>query len=261
MNGPGRRRGLAVLTYHAFGPRRTVTATEPDWFLETLAALTGAGFHGVDLADWVARGLPDERMGFALAFDDGPRSVLDVAGAVASYGLPATVFLVTDRVGLDNSWPGQPAHVARERLLGWSELEGLAALGFRFGAHGRSHRRLDALDPARLVDELRGSRDAVEQRLGRPCTLLAYPYGVSTPAVRRAAARHFEAAFGTGLDFADGAQDPFDLARIDAYFVHSRAALDALVRGRWRGALRWRRAARAVRRGFEHAVRAGRPAA
>jgi peptidoglycan/xylan/chitin deacetylase (PgdA/CDA1 family) len=241
-----------VLTYHAFAPRRSVTATEPAWFLETLAALRAAGYRGVDLADWVARGRPDEPEGFALAFDDAPRSVLDVAGAVASMKVPATLFVVTDRVGGDNDWPGQPAHVAREPLLGWSDLEALAALGFRFGAHGKTHVRLDRCDPARLDDELRGSREAVEQSIGVPCPLFAYPYGASTPRVRRAAARHFSAAFGTRLDYARASQDPFDLARIDAYYLDGRPALDALIRGRWQGTLRWRRALRAVRGGVEH---------
>ena len=240
-------RGLAVLTYHSLASRRSVTATEPPWFAETLAALHAAGFHGVDLGDWVARGRPDEPDGYALAFDDGLRSVLDVAEVVAAYRVPATVFVVSDRVGADNSWEGQPSWVARERLLDWSELETLARLGFRFGAHGRTHLRLDGLDPTRLDDELRGSRDAIEQRIGESCPLLAYPYGVAPPRVRRAASRHFAAAFGTRLDYATDSQGPFNLGRIDAYYLDSRLTLGALVRDRWRSRLRLRRALRAVK--------------
>ena len=256
---PGR--GLAVLTYHGFAPRRSLTATEPAWFAETLSALTAAGFHGVDLADWVARGRPDEPDGFALAFDDGLASVLRVADVVARHQVPATVFVVTDRVGLDNAWPGQPSGVMREALLGWKELDSLASLGFTIAAHGRTHRPLTNCDPAGLDDELRGARDAIEQRLGRPCQLLAYPYGSVSPRVRTAASKYFAGAFGTRLGHADGMRHAFDLARIDAYYLDTRQALDALVRDRWRGYLRWRRTLRAVRHEASRVVSLGRSTA
>jgi peptidoglycan/xylan/chitin deacetylase (PgdA/CDA1 family) len=138
--------------------------------------------------------------------------------------------------------------VAVEPLLSWSEADALARVGFRFGSHGCTHARLDRLDAESLARELDGSRAAIEDRLGRPCRLLAYPYGLTSARVRRAAARRFAAGFGTRLDYAGGGQDPFDLARVDAYYLRSRRSLDALVAGRARGWLRWRRALRAVRR-------------
>jgi len=253
--------GLAILTYHAFAPRRSLIATEPAWFAETLSALAAAGFHGVDLAGWLARGRPDEPDGFALAFDDGLASIVGVADLVARYRIPATVFVVTDRVGRDNAWPGQPAGVARERLLGWKELDALSGLGFTIAAHGRSHRPLTACDPVALEDELRGSRDAVEQRLGRACRLLAYPFGSVSPRVRAAASRYFAGALGTRLGHADAAQHAHDLARIDAFYLDTRRALDALVRDRWRGRLRWRRTLRAVRREATRVALLGRSSA
>jgi len=251
------RAGLPVLTYHALDTRRSVTATDPAWFAATLAALRAAGYRAVCLDDWVARGRPDEPRGFALAFDDGLRSVLRVADVLARFRAPATVFLVTGRVGTDNAWPGQPRGVAVEPLLSWPDVRDLAAAGVRFGAHGLTHARLDRLDDARLAAELAGSRATIEDRLGRPCRLFAYPYGLSTPRVRRAAAREFAAAFGTRLDDARSDQDPFDLARVDACYLRSRRVLDALVNGRARGWLRRRRALRAVRRFAEAFVPAG----
>lgn len=240
--------GLPVLTYHAIGTRRSVTATDPSWFAETLSALLGAGFRAVDLDDWVARGRPDEPRGFAVAFDDGLSSVLRVAGLLKGLGVPATVFLVTGRVGTDNAWPGQRGDVPVEPLLSWPEIEGLAQSGFRFAAHGATHARLDRLDAQCLGRELRGSREAIEDRLGRPCRLLAYPNGAAPRRVRQAAARHFAAAFGTRLGYADGGQDVFGLARVDAYYLRTPRALDALINDRWRGWLRWRRALRSLRR-------------
>ncbi len=158
--------------------------------------------------------------GFALTIDDGLQSIWEVAEVVARHKATATVFVVTDRVGSDNAWPGQPAQVSRERLLSWTDLESLSPLGFRFAAHGRTHRPLDRCDDSQLADE-RGSRDAIEQRLGRPCPLFAYPYGRSNPRVHQAARRCFSAAFGTRLDTASAGQDLHRLSRIDAYYLRS----------------------------------------
>jgi peptidoglycan/xylan/chitin deacetylase (PgdA/CDA1 family) len=242
--------GLPILTYHAIDAARGVTATDPAWFAETLAALSETGHRAVDLGEWIAAGRPDVGRGFALAFDDGLRSVLDVADLLARHRFPATVFLVTEWMGLDNDWPGQPSGLPRAPLLSWSDLDALHAAGVRFAAHGRTHHRLDRLDDAALDDELRGSRDAIEQRLRRPCRLLAYPDGVSTARVRRAAARHFDAAFGTRLDYASAFQDPHNLSRIEAYYLRSRRALDLLTTGRWHPWLRMRRMLRSARRAW-----------
>lgn len=243
-----RSRGLPVLTYHALDTSGSVLATDPSWFAETLAALAESGMRAVDLGDWVAQGRPEVERGFALTFDDGLRSVLSAADLLARYRVPATVFLVTDRMGTDNAWPGQPAGIPRLPLLAWSDLDALRAAGCRFAAHGRTHARLDRCDPGILDSELRGARDAVEQRTGQPCDLVAYPYGATTPLVRRAASRHFRAALGTRLDVASATADLFDLPRIDAYYLRSWRGVERLTSGRWRGWLRVRRALRRARR-------------
>jgi peptidoglycan/xylan/chitin deacetylase (PgdA/CDA1 family) len=244
MTSPG---PLPILTYHAIDSSRAVTATDPSRFAATLDALLEAGFRAVDLGEWLKLGRPPVDRGFALAFDDGLRSVLGVADRLARLDVPATVFLVSGRIGLDNAWPGQPSGIPRARLLGRSDLESLARLGFRFGSHGRSHRRLARLSAGELEAELVRSRDEIEQWVGRRCGLLAYPYGSSNARVRRAASKVYDAAFGTRLAYAGAADDPFDIARIDAFYLRSRRALDLLIAGRWRGRLAFRRALRAVR--------------
>ena len=240
-------RGLPILTYHAIDATGSVVSTERAYFAATLDALVEAGFHAVDLAGWIAAGRPDVGRGFALAFDDGLRSILEVVDLLAQRRMPATVFLVTDRMGSDNDWPGQPNAIPRAPLLAWSDLGALAAVGFGFAAHSRTHSRLDRCDDRTLESELRGSRDAIEERLGRPCRLLAYPYGLAPARVRRAAMRHFDAAFGTRLDVAAATQDSLNIARIDAYYLRRRCVLDRLLAGRVRHWLRGRRMLRAAR--------------
>ena len=239
--------GLPILTYHAIDATGSVVSTERAHLAATLDALVEAGFHAVDLAEWIAQGRPDVDHGFALAFDDGLHSILEVADLLASRRVTATVFLVTDRMGSDNDWPAQPKAIPRAPLLAWSDLDALAAAGFRFAAHSRTHARLERCDDQSLECELRGSRDAIEQRLGRPCRLLAYPSGVAPTRVRRVAMRHFDAAFGTRLDVATATQDAFDIARIDAYYLRERRVLDRLLAGRTWHWLQQRRILRAAR--------------
>jgi peptidoglycan/xylan/chitin deacetylase (PgdA/CDA1 family) len=61
--------------------------------------------------------------------------------------------------------------------LSWSEISELAELGWEVGSHTRSHPHLTQLDDESLESELQDSRRECEQRLGRLCTSLAYPYG------------------------------------------------------------------------------------
>jgi peptidoglycan/xylan/chitin deacetylase (PgdA/CDA1 family) len=238
---------LPILTYHAIDATRAVTATDPSWFAETLDALLGAGFQAVDLGEWIEAGRPPVARGFALAFDDGLRSILGVADRLARLAIPATVFLLADRIGLDNHWPGQPSSIPKARLLERADLDSLARLGFRFGSHGRSHPRFDRLAPEELEEELIHSRDQIELMIGRPCSLLAYPYGAATARVRVAASKAYDGAFGTRLAYASSSDDPFDIARIDACYLRSRRSLDRLISGRWQGRLAVRRALRTVR--------------
>jgi peptidoglycan/xylan/chitin deacetylase (PgdA/CDA1 family) len=242
---------LPILTYHAIDSSGAVTATDPARFAETLDALLDAGFRGVDLGEWVDAGRPPVDRGFALAFDDGLRSILGVADRLARLAVPSTVFLVAGRIGLDNAWPGQPGGIPRARVLGRGDLDSLARLGFRFGSHGMSHARLDRLADGDLEAELAGSRDRIEQMVGRPCRLLAYPYGVNNARVRVAASKVYGAAFGTRLAYATPGDDPFDVARIDAYYLRPRRAVELMTSGRWHGRLAVRRALRAVRSSVE----------
>jgi peptidoglycan/xylan/chitin deacetylase (PgdA/CDA1 family) len=240
--------GLPILTYHAIDGGGDVLATDPAWFSATMAALHGAGYRTVDLHDWVARGRPAVERGFALTFDDGLRSIRQAAEILSQFDFGATAFLITDRMGGENAWPGQPRAILRRGLLDWSDLASLRAAGVRFAAHTRTHPRLDRCEDRQRIEELRGSRDAIEQRLGEPCRLLAYPYGAASSRVREVARDHFDAAFGTRLDVARPEEDAFDISRIDAYYLRSPRVREALISGDWAGWLRRRRALRGVRR-------------
>jgi peptidoglycan/xylan/chitin deacetylase (PgdA/CDA1 family) len=239
---------LPILSYHALNHTGSPIATEPEWFVDTISQLVEAGFLGVDLTSWIACGRPPIDRGFAVTFDDGLRSMLAGVRTLEQHGIPATVFLATDHVGRNNDWPGQPENIPREPTLDWSEIADLSRRGFTFGAHTRSHLRLDLLGPEAIEREMIGSREAIETHLNQVCRLFAYPYGASGRDARQQAEWYFDAAFGTRLASAAIGDDGFNLPRIDAYYLRDQRSVDRLIAGRMGPWLSVRRGLRAVRR-------------
>ena len=251
--------GLPVLTFHSFGESKAVHSADPSWFDETLAMLAEAGFHCVDLDDWVASGRPDEPLGYAITIDDGLRSILKIVDSLQKHRATATVFLATGRVGSNNAWPGQPSWVPVEPILFWNEIRSLAKVGLKFAAHGVTHARLDRCSASRIEAELKGSRDAIEDCLGTSCRLVAYPYGSANRFVKEFARKAFLGGFGTRLDFADGDQDPLELARVDTFYLRTDRLRAAVGSGHGRPALRWRSALRGAKQTALTALRPSRP--
>jgi peptidoglycan/xylan/chitin deacetylase (PgdA/CDA1 family) len=64
-----------------------------------------------------------------------------------------------------------------ELFMSWEQIRDLHRLGHTIGAHTHSHPKLSALDPREQRHELERSKRELEERLGAPVTLLAYPYG------------------------------------------------------------------------------------
>ncbi len=64
-----------------------------------------------------------------------------------------------------------------DSLMTWEEVKKLADAGMDIGSHTRSHRVLQTLDASEHAQELRGSREDLEERLGRTVGSIAYPVG------------------------------------------------------------------------------------
>jgi peptidoglycan/xylan/chitin deacetylase (PgdA/CDA1 family) len=220
------REGLAVpaksciLTYHSLDTSGSVISVSPDVFHEQVDWLAANGVPVVPLER--IRETPDA---VALTFDDGLCSFWEHAAPLLQrYRFPATVFVVSGYCGGWNDWPSQPFRmgIPRLELMGWRELEQIAKLGVTIGCHTVTHPHLSRLSAAEVEEELHRSRSAIEQRLGMAVDTFAYPYGDSTPLVRRVAARHFRLACGTRLAFLSSRSDPLDLPRLDAYYLRGR---------------------------------------
>ncbi len=223
---------IPILTYHSIDDSGSVVSISPQTFASQMRFLSESSFEVVSL-DAVAAAVREGREmpadSVAITFDDGYRSVYTEAFPVLDqYGFTATVFLVTDYCGRDNDWPGQWSGIRHAPLLGWSEIEEMHRAGIDFGSHTATHPDLTRIPFERAEGEIRQSKAAIEDRLGRPATAFAYPYGRHTAAVREIVGREFRSACSTRLGKIRRDSDPHQLSRVEMYYFSNPALFSLL---------------------------------
>jgi peptidoglycan/xylan/chitin deacetylase (PgdA/CDA1 family)/GT2 family glycosyltransferase len=175
-------RGVPVLMYHAFGERdegdRYVVSRRA--LSRQLRALRLLGYRGVEFAE-VARCLRERRLpprrSVAITIDDGYRDNLEVAEPVLRHrGFPATVFLVSSKLGGVNDWTAEGA-LADRPLLSLEQARELRERGISLGAHTRTHPELPQESDEAVREQVGGSRQDLEQALGGEIATFAYPFG------------------------------------------------------------------------------------
>jgi peptidoglycan/xylan/chitin deacetylase (PgdA/CDA1 family) len=144
-----------------------------------------------ELADEVARG--GGAGVSALTFDDGFVDNLDtLAPLLEAVEAPATVFVVS-------GWLGQPhPSVSWTRILTTEEVRAMAEGGVEIGGHSATHADLSTLSYDGALDELSRGKAELEEILGQPVEVAAYPYGrANEDAVRACRDAGFRAACTT----------------------------------------------------------------
>jgi peptidoglycan/xylan/chitin deacetylase (PgdA/CDA1 family)/SAM-dependent methyltransferase len=211
-----------VLMYHRIasdGPADLARyRTTPEAFTQQMRWLRKHGYHAVTSADLVhhlADGRPLQGRPVLLSFDDGYRDFHDTAWPILrAHDFTAEVMVVTDRVGGTADWDagyGPPAP-----LMGWPEIQALAAAGIRFGSHMASHSHMAELSSREIALEAARSRALIERALGEPCLSIAAPFGeASDRFVRLAQGCGYQVGFTVDPGIAWLANDPLRLPRIE----------------------------------------------
>ena len=114
----------------------------------------------------------------AVTFDDGYRDNYEHAAPILrSLDLPATFFIVSGFMDTAIVAPWDRECDPTPPWMSWSQVRELHEHGFTIGAHTRTHVDLGVVNGANAQREIHGARQDLEQRLGAPVDLFAYPFG------------------------------------------------------------------------------------
>jgi peptidoglycan/xylan/chitin deacetylase (PgdA/CDA1 family) len=260
---------VPVLLYHSVAPGATPEqrgwVTAPDRFAEHMTYLAEHGYQTLTVSEYAA--LLTEPITEApaatvvITFDDGFADFIEHAVPVLTrYRLQATMYVVTGCVGGTSSWL-ESIDEGDRPMLGWSDLNDLAWMGFEIGAHTHSHPQLDIIGRGAAWDEVRRSRGVLEDRIGRPVRSFAYPFGFHGARIKALVERAgFTSACAVKDAMSGPGDDPFAIARVIVPGDAGVLTLADLLAGRgrpqaWRGERASTKAFRVARRG---AARAGR---
>ncbi len=216
---------MLILEYHSVSDRRSDTlSVSSDALRRQLDHLLLSGWTPVRLgARAEGSADPDGAREVAITFDDGYRDNFEVAYPILSaLDVPATIFLTTDYIGTQRSFPWDAAvDPAESRALTWEMVARMAAEGLvEFGSHTCAHPDLTRLPAAAAAKEICESRAIIEERIERPVISFCYPHSRADAQVKRIVAQAgYRVACRTG---ARGG-DPLELPRIGIY-RHTRFA-------------------------------------
>ncbi|MGH7677859.1 MAG: polysaccharide deacetylase family protein [Gemmatimonadaceae bacterium] len=218
-----------ALIYHDVTPHAPAVTGGRDFFSVSaasfdrqLAIIQELGLRGRSIADALAQ--PAETV--AITFDDGDLGqAVRAFPALAARNMTATFFVTT-------SWVGTASYAS------WDQLREMRAAGMSIQSHTHTHPFLSELDGARLRDELRRSREILDEQLQQRTTMIAFPGGdAPRPELRSLLAETGYEVVGTsrwGRNGSTARARPLYVKRCTVRGAPSDAAFAAIVTGnRW----------------------------
>jgi peptidoglycan/xylan/chitin deacetylase (PgdA/CDA1 family) len=177
---PGKR--LLVLGWHRVDAHGGGVSTRRDVFERQLEVLEEWNASVLPLATATAMldtgELPERAV--CLTFDDGYASTVDTAWPLLrKRNFAASMYVVTDYLNGDRyfQWDAEGHTDPRARLVDRATVRDVWSDGLTIGSHTASHPWLPHLSDAQIDDELRRSRDVLEDLLSTRIDSLAYPKG------------------------------------------------------------------------------------
>lgn len=199
---------VPVMVYHHVNnadPHRqdTVSPERFDWHMAYLKKHQFNVLPLSALVQIIKQGKPLPRKSVVITFDDGSEDNFQYAFPVLKkYGFPATIFVITD---ISNT----------EGYLSTAQMKEMLAQGIEIGSHTRRHAYLPGIVGKRLVEEIKGSKDWLEQELGVTITSFAYPSGGFTEEAKQLVQTSgYESACTTNRGYDRFNRDVYELKRV-----------------------------------------------
>lgn len=184
---------LALALHEVNGEEHDHITTPETVFSDFVEKIYKNGFGICSLKDYIQKSDADRSSWIVCTFDDGYASLIDkVLPILEPKGFTATVFVNSDLIGKDNSWNWKDSK--RRSHLNIDGIKKLINSGWEIGSHGHSHRNLLQLTENELEYEFSKSYKIIQSIAGNLQTY-AYPYGASSPFVRKICSRYYKYAF------------------------------------------------------------------
>ncbi len=161
-----------------------------------------------------------------LTFDDGYRNMLNfVAPLLQKYNFKAVLYLLADLGVCHNVWDAGESPLWP--LLSKKERQDIfESKVFEIGSHGFRHEKITKMNEFEAMEELMGSRKALEKEFGKKIFSFAFTFGVKN---NKSSELAKSAGYEYGLNTDQGAfhveEDPFHVFRIPIFPKDSRLTL------------------------------------
>ena len=174
---------IPILMYHSIEsmPRSTSMRSlhvSPKRFNFQMWLLKILGYKGLSLRQ-LKPYLDGKKTGkvVGITFDDGYKNNLfNAAPILLKNNFSATCYLVSQRIGLSNSWDS-PQGITQSPLMNHNEIQEWVNLGMEIGAHTLTHPDLTRLSEAQAKQEIEECKNELETLYNLKVQDFCYPYG------------------------------------------------------------------------------------
>ena len=226
---------VPILYYHlikappANSPNSSIYI-KPPRFARQLRLLKLLGYRGIGFEEFIEHlesGKKPLGRPVMITFDDGHEDNLTHALPILKQqGFPATVFVVAGFIGRSLRLRSG-ADPQGERILSRDQIRQLVREGMDVQSHGMTHANLADLPANKAEEEIRRSKEILEDITERPVRYFSYPYGSFKPAhLEMVAQAGYRAAVSTVRGKRHSLEERFCLKRIP---VHNDLSLPGLV--------------------------------
>ena len=207
LQGPGEV-VVPILLYHHIGisPSGSLYYVSPEEFDRQMYLLRAWGYRTISiqqLVDAIRRGANLPNRPIILTFDDGSETVFTTAMPIMQkYGFTGTAFIVYNYIGAG-------------LYMNVDQIKSLHDSGWEIGSHSLSHVNLRQR-PGKQEDEISSSKRRLEERLGFPIPVFAYPFGANdASSLRLVRESGYIAAVGLGEGIRKSVENIYYLYRRD----------------------------------------------
>ena len=169
---------VPVMMYHSvdYADKPEANWVSPELFERHMAYLFYHKYHVIsldELVDSIKEGRKISKKSVVITFDDGYENNYTYAlNILKKYGFPATIFIPSDFLDTHG-------HLTTQ------QVKEMAQQKIDVGSHSRTHAYLPGQPEITQKDEIRGSRQALEEKVATEIKYFAYPIGGFSPEIKK----------------------------------------------------------------------------